>query len=441
MGASEELLPGDFSGHNLIVISVDTLRADHLGLYGYERDTSPALDRIGGESIVFSRAQVQRGLTWPSLVSMFTSLYPITSNVRHNGELLAEDVPTLSKILAAEGYATAAFQSNACGAFRGTFDTLFCKQDDKRVNQLAIRWLKEAGASAQSPFFLWVHYWGPHVEYKPDPQSNIFVEADYSGPATGHRDYLDPLTLSRRTPNPAELKHVVGLYDGEVLAIDSLIDALWKTLSEEGLLERSIVVLTSDHGEELGQHSGYYFHACSTYDAVLHVPLLIRLPEGRLSPARVPQIVESIDIMPTVLELLGIDLLESFEGQSLLPLLNSEPAASEAFSHSISEYYHPESGWVRSIRTDRWRYVYNPEKIVPLCQPKGKFFRVADEELYDHSVDPKELENRVSEYPEVAAALKRELLAAIGDREPLAAPTRADPATLKQLRQLGYLVD
>jgi arylsulfatase A-like enzyme len=260
-------------------------------------------------------------------------------------------------------------------------------------------------------------------------------------PATGSRKFLDRAIIEQRALAPADLDHVVALYDGEVLATDSQIDALWQGLLEEGLLDRSIVIVTADHGEELGQHARYFYHACSTYDAVLHIPLLIRLPGARLAGMRVPQVVENLDIMPTVLELLGVDLLDSYEGQSMLPLLNSEPSAADSFSSSFAEYYRARIGWVRSIRTKRWRYIYNPEEIVPRCRPNHGYFELAAEELYDHRVDPKELNNVLASHPEVAAELKRELLGALADRDPPPPALRADPEVLQQLKELGYLGD
>jgi hypothetical protein len=320
----EKLLPGSYSGSNMILVSVDTLRADHLGLYGYSRDTSPNLDRISKEAVTFDRAQAPRGLTWPSLVSMLTSLYPKSSNVRRNGDLLSEEVPTLADILKGRGYTTAAFLGNACGVIMGNLDTDFCGSDEE-AHRNAIRWL---GDRDESPFFLWVHYNAPHEEYSPPPAHDVFTRPDYRGEATGDRTYLDGVTLSGKRPEQKDLDHVIALYDGEVRYADSMLGEVWETLSREGLLESSIVVFTSDHGEELLQHNNYFYHSCSIYESVLHIPLVIRFPDQSLSGVRISQLVENIDITPTLLELLGVDLPNSFEGQNTIA---RERAGSGAF--------------------------------------------------------------------------------------------------------------
>ena len=223
--------------------------------------------------------------------------------------------------------------------------------------------------------------------------------------------------------------------------VDDLIGRVWEALSGADLLESSIVVLVADHGEELGLHNNYYYHACSTYEPVLRVPLIIRFPGRELAGSRIAQIVENLDLTPTLLDLLGFDVELDFEGRTLLPLLRPEPEGVEAFDHALAEYYRHGVGWIRSIRTDRWRYIYNPEEIVPVCRPEGGYFRMAEEELYDHSSDPLELNNLADEFPEVAAELRARLLASMGADPNQPAPIRAEPEVIEQLKELGYLGD
>jgi arylsulfatase A-like enzyme len=421
----------------MIFVSVDTLRADHLGLYGYSRDTSPNLDRISREAVTFDRAQAPRGLTWPSLVSMLTSLYPKSSNVRRNGDLLSEEVRTLADILKGRGYTTAAFLGNACGVIMRNLDTDFCGSDEE-AHRNAIRWLEERD---DSPFFFWVHYNAPHEEYSPPPAHDVFTRPDYRGKATGERTYLDGVTLSGKRPEQKDLDRVVALYDGEVRYADSMLGEVWETLSREGLLESSIVVFTSDHGEELLQHNNYFYHSCSIYESVLHIPLVIRFPDQSLSGVRISQLVENIDITPTLLELLGVDLPNSFEGQTLLPLLNREPGAKERFTRSLAEYHRPGTGWIGSIRTDRWHYTYNPEKITTACRPEGDYFQVAEEELYDHSKDAMEVHNVATLHADVMAELKREILEAFDGQREWGPPRRANPEVIERLKAMGYLAE
>jgi len=433
----EKLLPGGYSGSNVIFISVDTLRADHLGLYGYSRDTSPNLDRLAKEAVTFDRAQAPRGLTWPSLVSMLTSLYPKSSNVRRNGDLLSEEVLTLADILKGKGYATAAFFGNACGVIMRNLDTNFCGSDEE-AHRDAIRWLKDRD---ESPFFFWVHYKAPHEEYAPPPVHDVFTRPDYRGEATGERTYLDAVTLAGKRPEQKDLDHVVALYDGEVRYADSMLGEVWKTLLREGILESSIVIFTSDHGEELLQHNNYFYHSCSIYESVLHIPLVIRFPDKSLNGVRIPELVGNIDITPTLLELLGVDLPNSFEGQTLLPLMNREPRAKEEFTRSFAEYYRPGTGWIGSIRTDRWHYIYNPEKITTACRPQGTYFGIDEEELYDHAKDTMEVRNLATLHTDLLADFRHEILEAFGRQREWGPPRRANPEIIEQLKAMGYLTE
>lgn len=432
-----ELVSGAYSGFNVVFLSVDTLRVDRLGLYGYGRDTSPNLDRVAQQSVVFDRAHVPRGLTWPSLASMFTGLYPQSTNVRRNGDLLADSTPTLMTILHERGYTTAAFLANACKAFERGLDQKVCGTDGKTAAR-AVDWIEN---SPEAPFFLWVHFEAPHETYKPQEAYDIFTDPGYGGKAAGSREFLDNVILSQEALPEVDHAQVSALYDGEVLFADALMGRVLQALAQTGLLESSIVVLVSDHGEELADHNNYYYHACSTYESVLHVPLMIRFPDRELAGLRIPQIVENLDLTPTLLDLLGIDIELALQGRSLLPLLNRNPEGAEAFDHSLAEYYRPGVGWIRSIRTDRWRYIYNPEKIVPTCRPEGSYFRVAREELYDHSNDPRELRNVADQFPEVVAELRKELLAAMGADPEQPPPIRAGPEVIEQLKALGYLGD
>lgn len=429
--------PGDYAGKNVVIVSIDTLRADHLGLYGYDRDTSPRLDRIAEQAITFERARAPRGLTWPSLVSMFTSLYPKSSNVRLNGDLLADNIPTLASVLEASGYATAAFIGNACGIFTRNFDTNFCGEDAD-VHQKALAWIKRQD---DAPFLLWIHYKAPHEEYLPPAQYDRFTQPAYQGEANGGRDYLDGITVSGKVPSPEDLAHVVGLYDGEVLYSDAMMGEIWDALSTRGFIDDTIFVFTADHGEELLQHNNYFYHSCSIYEAVLHIPLVIRLPDRNRGGTRIPELVENIDIAPTLLDLLGVDRPDGFEGQTMRKLVNGEPGATQEFDRAFAEYNRPENGWIGTIRTDRWHYIYNPEKITPTCRPTTDYFHVSAEELYDHSKDPLEKYNVAIERSALIEELKLELLDAFARQREHAAPLRSDPEVMRQLKALGYLVE
>lgn len=431
------LEPGHYAGKNIVIVSIDTLRADHLGLYGYARDTSPRLDAIAKNAITFDRARVPRGLTWPSLVSMFTSLYPKSSNVRRNGDLLADDVPTLASLLEAAGYATAGFLGNACGVFTRNFKPSFCGTDEE-VHRQALNWIDQHDGS---PFLLWVHYKAPHEEYLPPKEFDRFTKPDYAGAATGKRDYLDRVMLDKKAPEAEDLEHVVDLYDGEVLYSDALFGEVWDHLAARGWLDDTIVVFTSDHGEELLQHNNYYYHSCSIYDAVLHIPLVVHLPGSNHGGSRIPQLVENIDIAPTLLDLVGVARPEGFEGQSMRDLVNGDAEAMASFDRATAEYFRLDKGWLGSIRTDRWHYIYNPDRITPVCRPESDYFKVAEEELYDHEKDPSEQLNVAVERPSLIVELRQELLTRFERQLEHEPPQRADPRVIEQLKAMGYLVE
>lgn len=431
------LEPGAYAGRNIVIVSIDTLRADHLGTYGYARETSPRLDALARESIVFERARAPRGLTWPSLVSMFTSLYPKSSNVRQNGDLLADDVPTLASVLQEHGYTTAAFLGNACGVFTRNFDTLYCGEDEE-VHREAKGWIEE---KADAPYLLWVHYKAPHEEYLPPERFDRFTDAAYAGPATGHRSYLDPIMLSKQKPAEADRDHVVGLYDGEVLYADAMMGEIVDALEARGDFDDSIFVFTADHGEELLQHNNYYYHSCSIYEAVLHIPLVIRLPDRNHGGRRIAPLVENIDIAPTLWALLGVPEPTGIEGQSLRGLINQEPGSAERFDRAFAEYNRPGTGWVGSVRTDRWHYIHNPEKITPICRPQSDYFALSQRELYDHERDPREQLNVAIENAELIEQLEREIEDAFSRQRDHAPPQRADPQVIEQLKAMGYLVE
>jgi arylsulfatase len=431
--ADSESLSGRYPNHNVILISVDTLRADHLGAYGYSRPTSPTLDGIAAESVVFDRAYAPAAATWPSLVSMLTSLSPHASNVRVNGELLADDVPTLATLLRARGYTTAAFLANACEAFTRDFDTRECLPDAK-VTAQALSWLD---AAAKEPFFLWLHYLAPHEEYRPPARFDRFTSKRYQGPIDGSRQPIDRATLGETTLTRADHEQIVGLYDGEILFTDTLIAAVWSRLAELGLLSRSLAVVTADHGEELGDHHGYYYHICSVYEPALRIPLMVRLPDGASAGRRVTALVQNADIAPTLLELLGQDPPESFEGASRRALLEGGDGLS---SEAPSEFYRPGMAPVLSLRSDRWRYVYNPGDTTPECMPRGRYFQVGTEELYDQQRDPLDQHDVLAQHPDVAAELRdRATRAYHADRR--APAIHANPETMENLRALGYIVD
>jgi len=423
-----------------VLITIDTLRADRLHCYGYERETSPNIDRLASQGALFTNAQVPRSSTWPSLTTILTGKYPITHGVRKNGEQLSENHLYLSQLFEEIGYRTAGFTTNMIRApYRG-FDTLERFPDgkgtqaerDRMATDAAIDWLRENG---DERFFLWVHYIDPHKPYAPEPAFDRFTDPDFvfeipddfdrpekSGMKI-HRDsneldeYLQYAMGRGIELSETQVAHVNALYDGEILAVDHEVGRLLDALDGLGLERDTLVILVSDHGEELNDHHGYFYHVASVYQGVLHVPLLVRLP-GRIPPAsRHDDVVEAVDIAPTAFDLLGLeDPGEGFQGESLGPLLLGEGTRSGdvAFAEWAEEIYlrtpegelrHP----IYIVRRGKWKYIHNPDGVHPSVPPfedYGTAFPIDRAELYDLDRDPRETQNLLEMHPDVAESLR-----------------------------------
>jgi arylsulfatase A-like enzyme len=427
-------LPGSCRDCNVVLISIDTLRADHLGSYGYTRPTSPFLDSIAAQNILFEKAFVPRGLTRPSIASMLTSLYPVKSGVRNLQQLLSQEIPTIDSILSAHGYQAASFLS---GAIEKAGDLHFAQpfdgEDEENVSR-AIGWLEK---NQSESMFMWLHLLAPHDDYAPPKQYDRFTQADYSGDYQGGRNQLLWVAKNKIKLSEEDHQHIVGLYDGEILYTDALLQRIFEALERLDLLERSIVIVVGDHGEDLYQHQYYFQHMYSIYDSSLHTPLIMKIP-GAPKAMRIEQIVESIDIAPTILDLIGLPTPAAFNGRSLVPLI--EGNSQEEFDYALSELPTREGfGKILSIRTDRWRYVDNPGDNRPTGFPHHHFYQIEKEELYDLQADPNELTNVVDRYPEVAARLQKQLRAAYGVQTEGKAAGAVDDDTVDRLRELGYV--
>lgn len=407
------------NGWNVVVVTFDTTRADRLGCYGDSRASTPVLDALAAEGYLFENAHAAIPITMPSHSTILTGLVPPRHGVRDNGLfILPAEVETLAERLRGAGYATGA----AVGAFPlvGKFglDQGFDLYDDhvesaledfrgrkvrtkeniffderraQRVNEAVYPWLEEV---AGRPFFLWVHYYDPHQPLQPPPP-------------------YDQLFADDR-------------YAGEIAYADETLGTLFDELRRLGAWERTLVVFTADHGEGLGEHRERT-HSYLLYETTLHVPLIVRPPAAarRGPPARIAERVHHADVVPTVLDLLGLEVPTDLDGRSLVPYLQGEgPEAPFHYAETLSPRLSHGWGELRALYAGPWKYVFGPRP-----------------ELYDLSADPDELEDRVAAEPEVAARMQRALadyLAARAGGEPqrAAAP---DADTRRRLEALGYI--
>jgi arylsulfatase A-like enzyme len=434
-------LDGAARGWNVVLLTVDTLRADRLGAYGYkgwpDHPTSPALDARLGAGVLFEHAQAQRSETWPSLASLLTGLYPSGHGVVENGYGFPDDLPTLPKLLHQGGYRTGAFLSNMCKANHQGWDAFECSggRDGKAV-QSALGWAK--GHDAQKPFFLWVHLFGAHGPYYNGGDLAIReLDPGYQGPLGARKWQLNQVMTDKIPLTDRDVRHLDALYDAAVMGSDRLAGALLEGLRAAGRLERTVIVIAADHGEELYDHNGYLYHACSVYQTGLHVPLGISAP-GLIQPGgRVPQVVELIDVMPTLLSLLGVAVPAEQHGQSLVPYLE-RPGAGGAGKPAFSEYG---SAPIHTVVRDGWKLVHNPQGFEPVCIPDAPpgHYPIGREELYDLSADPGETRNLAGAQPTKVTELQRLIGQRYAGLKSRAGEQDVDEEMQKELEALGYV--
>ena len=396
---------------NIVLIALDTQRADHLGCYGYPRRTSPFIDSIARRGVLFERCYAPNIPTHPSFTTMFTGKEAITHNIVNigGGVPLASGVRLLPEILKEHGYATAAVDSMGRHFSRG-FDEYVTYTWDRsdptvlrKAETVAEKALPLIGRLLEQtqPFFLFIHYWDPHTPYlPPPPYRDKFYPKD--------RDPYDPNNHSMDEawtwepfkwyfhewmPGVTDAEYVINLYDGEIAYMDRHLRPVFQALAP--VQNHTLVIVTADHGEVLNEQLGYFDHH-GLYEGNVRVPLILywpgKLPAGR----RVPGFVQNLDLAPTVLELAGVPDRDRMEGLSLLPTIFGLRAG------NYDELYLSEATWEvkRAIRTDRWKLI---DSIEP--DPHGRPMR----ELYDLEADPHEQHNLVDEFPAQARELQARL--------------------------------
>lgn len=414
-------------GWDLLFVSLDTLRADRLGSYGHDRPTSPALDALAGRGVRFATAVAQAPWTRPSHRSMLTGLYPVS-----NGGL---ESPLLAEVLWRAGYRTTAITGGGQIAPRFGFDAGF---ESYRID----RWEEEPGrvvrafeANRGRRQLLFLHTYRVHDPYRGD----AFVEGlprGRLGDSFGEHDWRrfdHELTEEER-------RYVGALYDSGVAAVDRAMGEVIDGLDEAGFLDRTIVVVTSDHGEQLWEH-GSWRHGQNLYDEQILVPLLLYLPpalarELGVEPGTVVERqVELVDLYPTLLDLLGVEREHPVQGRSLLPLLTGgEWTPRDAYS----EHTNIKTWERKAFRSDRFKFV----KSIPRPSRRNRgatpYF-----ELYDLRRDPGEHDDLSQRHPEVVERLNERLRALGASLRGLEdeLPEDLDPELRKQLEALGYLGD
>ena len=431
------LVTSDGEKPNVLLITVDTLRADHLGVYGYARPTSPELDRLAREGVVFTDAVTPVPTTAPALASLLTSRHANVHGVRENFGELPDEMATMAEAFAAAGYATAGFYGN--GAIRNGFgqgfetfepfaDHWFFK--DTAGADKAIAWL----ATAKEPWFLWVHFMDPHGPYNSSPpeKSKALVY-----PQTPRLERVLPeaetnygfgvLPKYQRLPKHTKVVDYVRRYDGEIIGTDAAIGRLREALENEGVLEKTLLLVTADHGESLGEGRYFFQHGALLNDPSVRIPLILRHP-ALAAGTRNETPASLVDVFPTVAALVGVDVPRGLVGRDLSGAL-SAPAPTD---ERVRVGYTVTPSQKTSVRRGRWELRGHPR---PNEAPDA-FVRV---ELYDHRTSPPTLVP-AGEQAEVREALLPLLRAAsleLRERPGTARePTDDEKA---RLRALGYI--
>lgn len=427
---------------NFVLISIDSLRPDHLGCYGYPRNTSPNLDRLAREAILFENAYSTSTWTLPAHLSLLTGLYPGQHGVLKSKLRLSERVELLPELLARRGYRSAAVVSgphlhSSFGFARGweryddswrgiASDATLEPGQGPSSGHLHARALEQLDRLAPGPFLLFLHYFDVHEPYRPPRRFARLFE-----PAVDPTD-RERATAGAQTPAESEASHRRALeasYDGEIRWVDHWLGKLFVELDRRGLLASSYVIVTADHGDEFYDH-GKTGHGQDLSDATLRIPLLVRRPGGRDGGRRLSQPVSLVDVPPTVAGVAGLERSPVWRGQDLLAEANGRfvgPAPADLFA---------------DLHGARQAIVRWPQKLVaPSARAQSGAQPV---QLFDLAADPRERDDLTQREPELAARLWSELRAAersfaLDLRRHPPSPHLSDPQLEAELRALGYL--
>ena len=405
----EEAAGGRTGRYNVLLITIDTLRADHLGCYGDTRASTPSIDRLASDGVLFERAETAAPITLPAHASILTGTYPASHGVRNNGTYRLGRADTLAEVLHAHAYRTAAVISGYPLATRYGLSQGFDSYDDRlppekhrqvsfrerkaeEVTRAGLAWVVER---PDQRFFLWLHYFDPHAPYAP--------------------------------PSPYAEQYSLTPYDGEIAYVDREVGKFLERLRHLGLMDETLVVLVSDHGEGLGDH-GEATHGVFLYESTLRVPMILSLPGVLPRGKRVSTPIRTIDLMPTVLKLVDLPEPEDIQGTSLLPLASRRGA--DLLLKSVSESILPREnyGWseLASIRVGDWKYILAPR-----------------EELYDLRTDPQELKNLADRREADLGRFREEVHRLMADAAPVGRPAayrqELDETARERLLSLGYL--
>jgi len=451
---------------NILFITIDTLRQDHLSSTGYKDISTPHIDYFSKKGITFTNAFCQIPVTTPSHSSILTGLNPYIHGSRNNGTPISKDKDTISSLLSKKGYKTAAFissstlKSNLSGLNKGFeyYDQFLCprilderiylsmfgrialklkiydavERTAERANNAAISWLKK---NYRKKFFMWMHYFDPHAPYvKHEGLSSAYLDENDRYNLKADYNLINSIYDKKFKPSPSELNYIISLYDGEIMYVDRKLDMLIKTLKRYGIFDNTLVILTADHGESLGEHDYYFYHGSKLYDPSMRIPLFFSGEYINNDKTIIESEVRSIDIAPSIWQLLDLKKENYFEGKSLFPLesLNFSPRYS--YGENVNKFSFSRTmiskedilNKKKSMRINGRKFIDNP------ANEKDEFYNIHN--------DPGEIFNIIDsttdtdEFKKILRVIKEQYddkLSTVG--------TMIDFKTLEELKTLGYV--
>jgi arylsulfatase A-like enzyme len=412
---------------NLLLFGIDSLRADHMSLYGYHRLTTPHIDKLAATGCVFENAFSPSIPTTPGYASMFTGMDCFGTDVvalRHEGPLDSH-VKTLAEVLGEAGYSTTCVGFGENQASRGFQNYLEFSgwgswgegrsHKAENLNAVAIPELKRLAAE-EAPFFLFLRHMDPHAPYlPPQPFERMFYDGDEFDPGNHS---LDPVMAFKPfcdffaswfPPGCTDKDYVIAQYDGAVAYMDACIANTIQTVRSLGIEDETLIVIDSDHGETHYDHECWFDHH-GLYDCTIRIPLIFVYPGKAPAGRRFDDFVQMQDIMPTIIELMGMKTKIRFDGRSLAPLMRGKRRATQEQAPAQHEFYITEATWMRKHgwRTPEW-------KLIQALEPDFHF--KPETELYNLISDPEENRNLAKREPEVVKMLLARMNAHIAKRE------------------------
>lgn len=436
----------------IVLVTIDTLRADHVGFEGYPLPITPFLDSLADQGVVFRRALAQAPTTGPSHASIFTGLYPIQHRVQANGQKLDPVFLTLAEALLQAGYRTAAFVSTNAHFKWGALSQGFEVYDEQpRFNEeggkhkrkdyrsagetieAAIEWLAEQ--ERDEKLFLWIHVYDPHLPF--GPPKELLKEVERMSKELGVEVLRDHLRAAHGNPDRRRMFKDIQRYDAEILYVDRQLERLYRAMVEPGI--NDLWVVTSDHGQGLNSHDGWMGHARQIYEVQMRVPLLFHFTGSGPPPAVIDTaLVEHVDLVPTLAELASVEFeqtLGEVQGVSLVPYIRQQPVRS---SKGLSL---AQNSWYRRWKKHRANQS-QPKLSVRSLESKYISNENDEDEFYDLRADPNERRNLIgsAEHAGERDRMRSAMLRMVETLKNLEIdPESVDDETLERLEALGYL--